>query len=118
MCMAAASMEFLGYPIAEWSILVGILTTILGLLIKYIGGRVRGFADRVIDEFKKETVEPLVHSINQLSGSFEKETDWIHNQHQQVVKRLDDHEDKLKCHEDRLDDHHDRLIKQELKGGK
>lgn len=118
MCMVAASMEFLGYPVSEWSILVGILATISTLLIRYVGGRVRSFADRVIDEFKKETVEPLVKSINQLSVSFEKETDWIHNQHQQVVKRLDDHDEILKGHEERLDDHHDRLLKQEVKGGK
>lgn len=111
-------MNFLGYPIGEWSILIGILGTLFGFIFKFVGKRVKEFTNKVIDEFKKETVEPLVKSINQLSSSFEKETDWIHNQHQQVVKRLDDHDKVLNEHEERLDDHHDRLLKQELKGGK
>lgn len=117
--MVAASMEFFGYPVAEWSILIGIIGALGGVLIKFFGAKARAFVDKVIDDFVKETVTPLVHSIDELSSSFKQETKWVHEKHTDVVQRLAEHDKTLKKHDQRLDDHAIQLAKQEnQRGGK
>lgn len=102
-------MTFLGYPISEWSILIGIILTIGGLLIRYIGKKMKRFVEDIFQEFEHGTIKPLVKSLDGLKDAFEKESGWIHDEHKEVVERLDEHDEELEVHRDKLARHEERI---------
>ncbi|EOH94856.1 hypothetical protein [Enterococcus pallens] len=102
-------MNFLGYPIAEWSILVGLILTLGGLIIRHLGKRMKKFVSDILADFEKKTIYPLIKSINGLSNSFDKETTWVHDQHKEVIKQLEDHDKQLDNHDEKLTAHEERI---------
>lgn len=95
-------MSFFGYPIGEWSVLLGIVVTIVTIIYKAVGKSVSNFTKQTLLEFKDTSVTPLMDSMNKLSVSFDNETKRINEQQKVIMKQLDEHEDKLEEHEHKL----------------
>ena len=110
-------MRFLGYPISEWSILLGIIGLIGGGLIKFLGNRIKLFINGLLDDFEERVVKPISKSVDGLSDSFDRETTWVHDRHSEVVKQLDKHDKKIESHDDKLIVH-DQQIKTLFKNRK
>lgn len=110
-------MRFLGYPISEWSILLGIIGLIGGWLINFLGKRIKRFFNGLLDDFEERVVKPISHSVDGLSDSFEKETTWVHDRHSEVVRQLNKHDKKIENHDDKLIVH-DQQIKTLFKNRK
>lgn len=102
-------MKFLGYPIGEWSILLGIIGLIGGGLIRFLGKKIKRFFENLLDDFEKRVVKPISKSVDGLSESFERETSWVHDQHKEVVKKLEDHDRHLDGHDEKLTVHEERI---------
>lgn len=110
-------MTIFGYHITEWSVLLGTIATIftlIGFLIRWIAKKAKRFTEDVLGEFNDKTIQPLMKSIDGLSNSLEKETTWIHDRHDEVVKHLKSHDERLNRHRKTLNEHDTKLTRHEI----
>lgn len=105
-------MRFFGFPISEWSILLGIIVTIGGVLMKLVSKKINRFVDAIGERFGeplREDISKLTGAIGDLSRNVDTETKWVHERHSEVVDRLDRHSEKIDDLDDKVIQHDERI---------
>ena len=77
----------LGYTLAEWSAIIGLLVTISGSLY--------GVGKLLINSLKKSISEPLLEGIKDLGDRFGRFEEDSHSAHKRYDKKIENHERRI-----------------------